>query len=148
MESQICSVQLMAYIAMSHGCVVGGLQHGRLLRGEHTVHQSMSIARNRIRVGPGHLSAKSLVAINDKIQLSQWCQCDCQQQHWWHSVPILNTYPSLRWHGSLSSWRGCREFGRIVVPDPLTKPQCLSVVPPLQSLPSNTETQLQTRTLQ
>jgi len=38
MESQICSVQLMAYIAMSHGWVVGGLQHGHLLRGEHTVH--------------------------------------------------------------------------------------------------------------
>jgi len=36
MESQVCSVQLMAYRAMSHDCVVGGLQHDRLLRGERT----------------------------------------------------------------------------------------------------------------
>jgi hypothetical protein len=70
-----------------------------------------------------------------------------QQQQWRASVPILNTYPSLRWHGILSTWCGCRDFGRIGAPDSLTKLSCLSGVPPLQSLPSNTETQLQTRVL-
>ena len=67
-----------------------------------------------------------------------------QQQHWRPSVPILNTYASLRWHGSLLTWCGCRELGRIGAPDYLTKLSCLSGVPPLQSLPSNTKTRLQT----
>ena len=34
-----------------------------------------------------------------------------QQQHWQPSVPILNTYPSLRWHGNLSTWCTCRNLG-------------------------------------
>jgi len=38
-NGKIYSVQLMADIAMSHNCVVGGLQHGcLLLLSEHTVH--------------------------------------------------------------------------------------------------------------
>ena len=38
-------------------------------------------------------------------------------------------------------------IGRLGVTGPLTKQSCLSVAPPLPSLPPNTKTQLQTRTL-
>ena len=68
-----------------------------------------------------------------------------QQQHWQPSVPILNTYPSLRLDGSLWTWCGNRDFDRIGAP--LSHNKTILRVSPLKSLPSNTETQLQTHVL-
>jgi len=72
----ICSVQLKAYIAMSHNWVVGMLEQGRLLWEEHTVHYSMSINGNWIRAGPGLFSTTLLITISDIRHLSQCSQCD------------------------------------------------------------------------